>query len=104
MEEIGLRATVFEIECLGSDNRKYLKWLMTQSAEPKTKIETIITDETLIALSDKLTTPLQFEQYLTLIFEKANKVCQKPVEPNVIETVLGQGHRCPGTKIDPSWL
>lgn len=58
MEEIGLRATVFEIEGLGSDKRKYLKWLLTQSATPKTKIETIITDEALVTLSEKLTTPL----------------------------------------------
>jgi len=90
MEEIGSRATIFELESLGNDKRKYLKWLLTQSVAPKTKIETIITDEALIALSDKLTTPLQFEQYLTLVFEAAYKVGQKPVEPNVIETVLAK--------------
>jgi hypothetical protein len=36
---------------LGSDKRKFPKWLMTRLTEPKTKIETIIPDEALIALS-----------------------------------------------------
>jgi hypothetical protein len=48
IEEIGLRATVFEIEGLGSDKSKYLKWLMTPFAEPKTKIQPVITDELLV--------------------------------------------------------
>jgi hypothetical protein len=43
MEEISSRATIFELGGLGSEKRKYLKWLLAQSAAPKTKIESVIT-------------------------------------------------------------
>jgi type II secretory pathway predicted ATPase ExeA len=42
MEEIGSRATIFELEGLGSEKRKYLKWLLAQSVAPKTKIESVV--------------------------------------------------------------
>jgi hypothetical protein len=44
MEEIGSRATIFELEGLGSEKRKYLKWLLVQSVAPKTKIESVVTE------------------------------------------------------------
>ena len=47
MEEIGSRATIFELEGLGSEKRKYVKWLLVQSTAPKTKIEGIITEDAL---------------------------------------------------------
>ena len=90
MEEIGSRATIFELESLGSEKRKYLKWLLIQSVAPKTKIESVITDDALARLSKKLTTPLQFEYYLTRALEEAYKVGQKPVGADMIETVLAK--------------
>lgn len=41
-------------------------------------------------MSDRLTTPLQFEQYLTLALEEGYKVGQKPVGAEVIDTVLAK--------------
>jgi len=78
MEEIGSRATIFELEGLGSEKRKYLKWLLVQSVAPKTKIESVITEDAVAILSEKLSTPLQFEYYLTRALEEAYKVGQKP--------------------------
>jgi type II secretory pathway predicted ATPase ExeA len=69
MEEIGSRATIFELEGLGNEKRKYIKWLLMQSVAPKTKIEGIITEDALATLSEKLSTPLQFEFYLTRALE-----------------------------------
>ena len=57
MEEIGSRATIFELEGLGNEKRKYIKWLLMQSVAPKTKIEGIITEDALATLSEKLSTP-----------------------------------------------
>jgi putative membrane protein len=51
MEEIGSRATIFELEGLGSEKRKYLKWLLAQSVAPKTKIESVITDVAISAVA-----------------------------------------------------
>jgi hypothetical protein len=39
-------------------------------------------------LSERLTTPLQFEQYLTRAFEEAYKIGQKPVGTEIVEGVL----------------
>src|SRR5258708_12641700 len=90
MEEIGSRATIFELEGLGHEKRKYLKWLLAQSVAPKTKIENVITDDAVAMLSEKLSTPLQFEYYLTRALEEAYKVAQKPVGADMIENVLAK--------------
>ena len=71
VEEIGSRATIFELEGLGSEKPKYLKWLLAQSVAPKTKIESVIADDAVAMLSEKLSTPLQFEYYLTRALEEA---------------------------------
>jgi hypothetical protein len=88
MEEIGARATVFPLEPFGPERRKYIQWLIGQAVGPKTKIDALITDEALTLLSDRLTTPLQFEQYLTRDFEEAYKIGQKPVATEIVEGVL----------------
>jgi len=90
MEEIGSRATIFELEGLGSEKQRYIKWFLMQSVAPKTKIEGIITEEALATLSEKLSTPLQFEFYLTRAFEEAHKVGQKPVGADMIDNVLAK--------------
>ena len=55
-------------------------------AETADKIEAVITDEAMVFLSGKLSTPLQFETYLTRSFEEGYRVGQKPVTVEVIES------------------
>ena len=52
------------------------------------KVDALITTEALALLSERLTTPLQFEQYLTRAFEEAYKIGQKPVGTDIVESVL----------------
>ena len=42
MEEIGSRATIFELEGLGSEKRKYLRWLLAQSVAPKAVVKALL--------------------------------------------------------------
>ena len=49
---------------------------------------TLITDDAIALLGDRVKTPLEFEQYLTRAFEGAYKIGQKPVGTEVIEGVL----------------
>lgn len=79
VEEIGACATVFELEPFGPDRLKYIHWLIAQAVAQKINVDTLITEEALTLLSERLTTPLQFEQYLTRAFEEAYKIGQKPV-------------------------
>jgi type II secretory pathway predicted ATPase ExeA len=88
MEEIGARATVFDLEPLGPERLKYINWLIGQALTAKVKVDALITTEALALLSEQLTTPLQFEQYLTRAFEEAYKIGQKPVGTDIVESVL----------------
>jgi hypothetical protein len=90
MEEIRSRATIFELEGLGREKSKYLKWLLVESVAAKTKIESVFTDEAFGMLSEKLSTPLQFEYYLTRALEEAYTIGQKPVGTDMIESVLAK--------------
>ena len=78
------------LEGLGSEKRKYLKWLLLQSVAPKTKIESVITDDAFATMSEKLSAPLQFEYYLTRALEEAYKVGQIPAGTDMIENVLAK--------------
>ena len=77
-------------------DRSILKWLLAQclstkaKAEAADKIEAVITDEAMVFLSGKLSTPLQFETYLTRSFEEGYRVGQKPVTVEVIESILAK--------------
>jgi hypothetical protein len=89
MEEIGLRGAVFDLEVFGrAEKLTYLKWLLTQCIASKTDIESAITDEAMVFISGRLTTPLQFEQYLTRAFEEGFKIGQKPVGTDMMQSVL----------------
>jgi hypothetical protein len=54
------------------------------------RIEEVITDEAMVYLSAKLSTPLQFETYLTRSCEEGYKVGQKPITVEVIENILAK--------------
>jgi type II secretory pathway predicted ATPase ExeA len=89
MEEIGPRGAIFDLQAFGpTEKLTYLQWLLTQCVSAKTEIETILTEEAMALIGERLTTPLQFEHYLTRAFEEGYKVGQKPVGADVIQTVL----------------
>lgn len=90
MEEIGSRAAIFDLEGFGGEKLSYLKWLLAQCLGSKTKIDTVLMDDAMVFLSGRLSTPLQFETYLTRSFEEGYKVGQKPVTVEVIESVLAK--------------
>ena len=91
MEEIGARTTLFELEGLGQDKRKYLHWLLIQAMEPQAKMEAVLTEAAAVLLCDRLATPLQFEKYLSLAFEEGYRVGQKPVDADTVASVLSIG-------------
>lgn len=88
LEEIGARATLFELAGLGTDRKKYLHWLLGQVTAPRTKPDTLLTDAAAALLCERLTTPLQFELYLTRAFEEGFRVGQKPVDVDTVNDIL----------------
>ena len=54
------------------------------------KLESIITEDAIDLLSDRLATPLQIQHYIALAFEEAFRVGVKPVSQDVIDSVIAR--------------
>jgi len=89
LEEIGSRATVFLLDGVKGQQRAYIMWLLEHCTLAQTR-EDILTDSALTLLADRLTTPLQIEHYLTRALEEGYKIGQKPLAPDLIESVLAR--------------
>ena len=70
---------------------KYIEWLLTQATKDKVKPSDILSPETIEYLAERLSTPLQIEQYLTLAMNEAYQVGLKPITPDFMETILAIG-------------
>src|SRR5919198_1192191 len=86
-EETGARTTVFEFEGIQGQQRRYITWLLEQSA-PEVDPQDIVTPDALSLLAERLSTPLQIEHYLTRVLEQAYRVGEKPVTPALVEKAL----------------
>jgi hypothetical protein len=88
LEEIGSRASVFELEGIKSHQRHYIAWLLEQCTKSKVKPNDLLTEQAIERLAECLATPLQIEHYLTLALEQAYRFGEKPVTPEIIATVM----------------
>jgi hypothetical protein len=62
------------LEGFAGETLRYLRWLLTDCLNSQTKIDTVLTEEALVFLSGKSSTPLQLEAYLTRSFEEGYKL------------------------------
>jgi hypothetical protein len=90
MEEIGYRATILTLEGMVGSQREYINWLIKSCINEGTKISDILTVEAIEILSEKLRTPLQIQQHLTLAMESAYQAGEKPVTGVIVESVLSK--------------
>ncbi|MUH00346.1 AAA family ATPase [Scytonema sp. UIC 10036] len=88
LEEIGARASVFQLEGIRGYQQEYIKWLLSECIHDDYLPYDLITDEAIAFLAERLTTPLQIEHYLRLAFEEGYKVGTKPITTGVIEEIL----------------
>ncbi len=91
LEEIGARARVFSLEGIRGCQREYIEWVLKEATQTESQPTDLLTSEALVFLAERLATPLQIEQYLTLAFEAAHRVGQKPVTTDILETTLAHG-------------
>lgn len=91
LEEIGGRTDIFTLEGIRGHQEEYIQWILTQAAKDKVKPTDILASETISFLSERLSTPLQIEQYLTLAMNEAYDVGLRPITPEFMETVLAIG-------------
>jgi hypothetical protein len=86
-EEIGARTTVFELEGIQGQQRRYLTWLLEHCAASMDPMD-IVTPEALELLAERLITPLQIQHYLTRVLEHAYRIGEKPVTSALVHTML----------------
>jgi type II secretory pathway predicted ATPase ExeA len=87
LEEIGARATIFELEGIKGHQRRYLTWLLTQ-CHTQGQPTDILTNDALELLAERLSTPLQIEHYLTLALEHAYQLGETCVTPEIVAMTL----------------
>jgi type II secretory pathway predicted ATPase ExeA len=88
MEEIGYRTTIITFEGIAGQQRPYIAWLLKACAVDGTSPADIVEDAAVDLLARRLTTPLQIEQYLTRALEKGFRVGERPITPQLVETIL----------------
>lgn len=91
MEEIGGRTHIFTLEGIRGHQEEYIQWILTQAAKDQVQPTDLLASETISFLAERLSTPLQIEQYLTLALNEAYEVGQKPITAEFMETVLAIG-------------
>jgi hypothetical protein len=89
LEEIGYRAAIFSLEGFAGSGREYIDWLLSECAAEGVTAREIIEPEACELLAERLTTPLQIQQHLTLALEAGFQVGEKPVTAAVVESALG---------------
>lgn len=90
MEEIGYRTAVFSLDSLGGCQREYIQWLLEKCVAEGTEISELVVPEAIDLLAQKLRTPLQIEQHLSLAFEEAHRMGEKTVTLAVVESILSK--------------
>ena len=88
MEEIGYRTTIITFEGIAGQQRPYIAWLLEACAMGGTSPADIVEETAVDLLARRLTTPLQIEQYLTRALEEGFRVGERPITPQLIETIL----------------
>ncbi|MCP4932667.1 MAG: AAA family ATPase, partial [bacterium] len=88
MEEVGARAKVFSLDGLGNQKRPYIEWVLDKCSKPNIKPHDILTKDAIDLLAERLVTPLQITHYLSLALAKGHAIGTKPVDKEIIETIL----------------
>lgn len=90
MEEIGYRTAVFSLDGLIGSQKEYIEWLLAKCLAPDTKWQEVMTAQAVDLLSTRLRTPLQIQHHLSVAFEEAYQMGEKPVNEAIVETILSE--------------
>ena len=88
MVEIGARSTTFTLDGVEKNKMGYIRHLFKQCFEAKTKMETVIDPDATEYLVERLSTPLQIQQYLSLALTEGFRVGVKPITEDLLAAVL----------------
>lgn len=90
MEEIGYRTDIFTLDGVAGSQREYIQWLLKTCTEGKSDSDSLLTADAVDVLAEKLKTPLQVQQYLTLALEAGYLTGEQPISASLVESVLSR--------------
>lgn len=90
LEEMSNQVAVFSLESIFDARREYIEWLLNECTDEDTQVNDVLEAEAIDMLANYLLTPLQIERHLTLVFEAAYQVGEKPITAMVVESVLSK--------------
>ncbi|HGG7424554.1 TPA: AAA family ATPase, partial [Escherichia coli] len=90
MEEVGYRTIVVSLDAIQGNLREYVYWLLDNCTDDKTKPTDVIEEQAIDYLVERLTTPLQIEQHLSLALEEGFNVGVKPITVDVLDLTLSR--------------
>ena len=91
LEEIGGRTDIFALEGIRGHQEEYIEWVLGQATKNQLQPTELLTEDAISFLAERLSTPLQIEQYLTLAMTEAYQVGMKPITSEFMETILAIG-------------
>ncbi len=89
LEEIGGRTHLFSLEGIRGHTDEYIQCLLSRAALDQVSPTDIWESETISFLGQRLSTPLQIEQYLTLAMNEAYQVGVKPITALIYGNGIG---------------
>ena len=82
---------MFSLEGITGSQREYIGWLLqTCSVDRAQTAEDILTEEAIDLLANRLRTPLQIQQHLTLALEAGYQIGDRPVSAEVVTSVMSR--------------
>lgn len=91
MQEIGPRMAYYSLDGAIDSRRQYIEWLLQECTPEGTNPLELLETDAIDMLAEKLVTPLQVEQHLSMAFEAGHDINEKPVSAEVVSTILSNG-------------
>lgn len=88
MQEIGPRMSIYSLDGAIDSRRQYIEWLLSDCTPDGTNPLELLESEAIDLLAEKLVTPLQIEQHLSMAFEAGHDINEMPVSAEVVSTLL----------------
>ena len=90
MEEVGYRTITISLDSLQDNLKEYVYWLLNECGSQSEKVTSIIEEQAIDYLAEKLSTPLQIEQHLTMAMEEGYKIGIKPITTDLLDITLSK--------------
>jgi type II secretory pathway predicted ATPase ExeA len=88
MEEINYRTAYFELDGAIHSRREYILWLLNECSASDVTPTQILEEAGIDMLAEKLITPLQINQHLTMALEAGRSADERPVSASIVQSII----------------